>query len=114
MGGQNNNPTALELLYREGKYLCGEILKDKTYDLLSQKLELEKFLVMDPPPDLEWNAAMKEYLNSFSENEKEGLHWVASLMARKLRNNNWFLGSKKDENDPNQAPSKYTDLVNRG
>ena len=112
MGGQNNNPTACELLYREGRYVCGLILKDKTYDLLGAKDELESLLEIEPPPDLELSAAVNEY--SFSENEEEGIHWVASVMARKLRNTKWFLGSKKDENDPSQAPSKFTDLVNRG
>ena len=112
MGGMNNNPTAKEILYREGKYVCGEILKDPSYDLLAAKPELEKFLQFDPPPDLEFEHVKKEY--SFTENEEEGIHWIASMMARKLRDKNWFLGSRKDENDPSQAPSEYTDNINRG
>ena len=112
MGGQNDNPTAVELLYREARLICGIILQDKSFDLQSAKEELLNLLEVEPPPDLEWDAALNDY--SFSENEEEGIHWVASVMARKLRNTNWFLGSKKDENDPTQAPSEYTDLVNRG
>ena len=112
MGGQNNNPTALQTLYRESRYICSEILNDPTYDLLAQKSELEKYLEFDPPPDAEFELVKKDY--SFNENEEEGIHWIASAMARKLRDKNWFLGSRKNENDPSQAPSEYTDSINRG
>ena len=116
MGGQNDNPTACELLYREGRYICGLILQDKTYDLKDAKDELESLLLVETPPDLDPDLEMSATLNeySFSQNEQEGIHWVASVMARKLRNTKWYLGNKKDETDPSQAPSKFTDLVNRG
>ena len=112
MEGQNDNPTAVEYLYREARHICSLILKDKSFDLMSAKDELLSLLEIEPPPDLEWDEALNDY--SFSENEEEGIHWVASVMARKLRTSNPHLGSRKDENDPTQAPSEFTDLVNRG
>ena len=110
----NRNPSALQLIHREGRWVCAEILKDSDFDLLALKPELQKALETEPQKDLVYNEVIEEM--SLNQNEDEAMHWVASTLARKLQKRNWFvgLGSKKDESNSEQAESVYTDLINHG
>ena len=129
MGGADRHPSALHVLFRVQRMVTSTLLADTDFELLAKKemiIEAKK----DIMPEVKWNEVQGSDLSDLnnlsdqstadvfqamdeSQNQKDGLHYIAGVVARKSNHLGLNLGSKTAE-IAKESPSRFQEMVNSG